>query len=134
MKKYLKKHKSILLSALFFVLLQTSISTILQFQKGTMINRAVNKDIEGLLFSTIILFVLIILEIVFTYSSERLNNLFSFKVTMDLKGKLIRSINSKSIEECRDKDTGHYVSLFNNDLNAIRMDFYESITYIFFFF
>ena len=132
MKKYLKKHKNILILGLFFVLLQTSTSTILQFQKGNMVNRAIEKDVKGLIVSTSLLLLMILLEIGCTYFGERINNLFSFNLTMDLKGGLFKSIISKSIEDNRKKDTGHYISLFNNELNAIRMDFYESITYILF--
>ena len=91
MKNYILKHKKELIKLILFIILASISAVFIQFFRGYVLDSAINKS-RDVIYYGITMFLLIVLEILFTYLFFITSNKLTSVYMEDLRSDIFKSI------------------------------------------
>lgn len=126
MKNYILKHKKELIKLILFIILASISAVFIQFFRGYVLDSAINKS-RDVIFYGITMFLLIVLEIFFTYLFFTASNKLTSVYIKDLRSDIFRSILSKNYKDFYANDKGNYISKLINEVTLIDEKFFSNL-------
>ena len=126
MKNYILKHKKELIKLILFIILASISAVFIQFFRGYVLDSAINKS-RDVIYYGITMFLLIILEILFTYLFFTASNKLTSVYIEDLRSDIFRSILSKNYKDFYANDKGNYISKLINEVTLIDEKFFSNL-------
>lgn len=120
MKKYIRKHKNILILSFVAILISTFVSINAQFLKGDLLDFAISLDKSKIYKTSILLFSFLILELITSYVFEILRFKFTSKAMNSLRIDYFNSILSRHITTFFEKGSKRYTSQYSNQMEMIQ--------------
>ena len=126
MKNYILKHKKELIKLILFIILASISAVFIQFFRGYVLDSAINKS-KDVIFYGIAMFLLIVLEILFTYLFFITSNKLTSLYMEDLRSDIFKSILSKNYKDFYTNDKGNYISKLINEVTLIDEKFFSNL-------
>ena len=126
MKNYILKHKKELIKLILFIILASISAVFIQFFRGYVLDSAINKS-RDIIYYGITMFLLIVLEILFTYLFFTASNKLTSVYIEDLRSDIFRSILSKNYKDFYANDKGNYISKLINEVTLIDEKFFSNL-------
>lgn len=126
MKNYILKHKKELIKLILFIILASISAVFIQFFRGYVLDSAINKS-RDVIYYGITMFLLIVLEILFTYLFFTASNKLTSVYIEDLRSDIFRSILSKNYKDFYANDKGNYISKLINEVTLIDEKFFSNL-------
>jgi len=126
MKNYILKHKKQLIKLILFIILASISAVFIQFFRGYVLDSAINKS-RDVIYYGITMFLLIVLEILFTYLFFTASNKLTSVYIEDLRSDIFRSILSKNYKDFYANDKGNYISKLINEVTLIDEKFFSNL-------
>lgn len=126
MKNYILKHKKELIKLILFIILASISAVFIQFFRGYVLDSAINKS-RDVIFYGIAMFLLIVLEILFTYLFFITSNKLTSVYIEDLRNDIFKSILSKNYKDFYANDKGNYISKLINEVTLIDEKFFSNL-------
>ena len=126
MKNYILKHKKELIKLILFIILASISAVFIQFFRGYVLDSAINKS-RDVIFYGITMFLLIVLEILFTYLFFITSNKLTSVYMEDLRSDIFKSILSKNYKDFYANDKGNYISKLINEVALIDEKFFSNL-------
>lgn len=126
MKNYILKHKKQLIKLILFIILASISAVFIQFFRGYVLDSAINKS-RDIIYYGITMFLLIVLEILFTYLFFTASNKLTSVYIEDLRSDIFRSILSKNYKDFYANDKGNYISKLINEVTLIDEKFFSNL-------
>ena len=126
MKNYILKHKKELIKLILFIILASISAVFIQFFRGYVLDSAINKS-KDVIFYGIAMFLLIVLEILFTYLFFITSNKLTSVYMEDLRSDIFKSILSKNYKDFYANDKGNYISKLINEVTLIDEKFFSNL-------
>ena len=126
MKNYILKHKKELIKLILFIILASISAVFIQFFRGYVLDSAINKS-RDVIYYGITMFLLIVLEILFTYLFFTASNKLTSVYIEDLRSDIFKSILSKNYKDFYANDKGNYISKLINEVTLIDEKFFSNL-------
>ena len=126
MKNYILKHKKELIKLILFIILASISAVFIQFFRGYVLDSAINKS-RDIIYYGITMFLLIVLEILFTYLFFTASNKLTSVYIEDLRSDIFKSILSKNYKDFYANDKGNYISKLINEVTLIDEKFFSNL-------
>lgn len=126
MKNYILKHKKQLIKLILFIILASISAVFIQFFRGYVLDSAINKS-RDVIYYGITMFLLIVLEILFTYLFFTASNKLTSVYIEDLRSDIFKSILSKNYKDFYANDKGNYISKLINEVTLIDEKFFSNL-------
>lgn len=126
MKNYILKHKKELIKLILFIILASISAVFIQFFRGYVLDSAINKS-RDVIYYGITMFLLIVLEILFTYLFFITSNKLTSVYMEDLRSDIFKSILSKNYKDFYANDKGNYISKLINEVALIDEKFFSNL-------
>ncbi|QIB27401.1 ABC transporter ATP-binding protein [Caloranaerobacter azorensis] len=127
MKKYLYKHKGLLIINIILMFVLTLTDIILALGLKEIVDSGVNKNIDR--FKEILFYAIIfvILSFLLDYIVDVMKAKYINKTFLDLKEDLFSKLIQKDIMSFRKQNISHYISMFTNDITMLEQDYFNTI-------
>ena len=124
MKKYLIKSKKLFIINVLFVIIDSSLYTFIAFLIKDLIDTSINKNIERFTNIALISIFFIIILLISSYLREIFfAKYIQYNMTV-LRYDIFSKIINRDKEHFHGKNTSHYISLINNDLELIQRGYF----------
>lgn len=127
MKKFVKSNKNSLILALILVFISSVFSTIVQFNKGEVLDNALARDKSITLFSIISLILFIFLEIIFHYFYDQYRAAFTVNCISQLRTSIFKNTINNNYVSFYKNTKGEFLSKYTNDVEMIQNSYFATI-------